>query len=66
MDSEVMAAIESHQAKFRQFNASIYGLNFSDPNVRARVLDAINKAIARGVPITDSDIGVDVPDGAVI
>ena len=66
MDSEVMTAIEAHQTKFGEFNASIFGLNFSVPGVRSQVLDAINAAIAIGDPITDSDIDVDVPDGAVI
>ena len=66
MDSEVMEAVEAHQSKFGQFNASIFGLNFADPEVRGRVLDAISSAIANGVPISNSDIGVDVPEGAVI
>jgi hypothetical protein len=66
MDQEIKDAIDRHREEFGEFNASIYGLDFGQADVRKRLLSAIATAIETGEPISDSDIGVNPPEGALI
>ena len=62
-----MKAVEHHKEVFGEFNANIIGLNFQDPAVESRILDAVDNAIASGFPVTPQDIdGEPVPDDALI
>lgn len=63
MDDEVQAAIDAHRSQFGEFDATIFGLNLSNPETKKMLLDSISKAINTGVPISDADIGVAYGDG---
>lgn len=64
MDSELMAAVNRHREKFDEFNASIVTVDFDAPGVRQRMLEAIEKAIATGVPVSDESLGLSFPSDA--
>jgi hypothetical protein len=48
MDDEIKKAIDAHREEFGEFNASIYGLDLSQADVRDRLLNALAAAIRQG------------------
>lgn len=66
MDDDIIAAIERHEAKFGEFNATFISLNFGDTAVKRKFLEAVDKAISSGVPISDKALGIAIQKGVVI
>lgn len=66
MDQDVLEAIERHEDKFGEFNATIIALNLSRPEVKRRLMGAIDQAIASNTPISDADLGIEAEPGVMI
>lgn len=66
MDEDIRNAVKRHRAKFGEFDANIVTLDFDAPGFKQRFLDAVEKAIETGVPISDEALGISFPEDAVI
>jgi hypothetical protein len=66
VDDDIIAAIERHEAKFGEFNATFISLNFGDTAVKRKFIGAVDHAVASGVPISDKALGIAIQKGVVI
>jgi hypothetical protein len=66
VDNDVIAAIERHESKFGEFNATYISLNFGDLAVKQMFIGAIDQAIVSGVPISDKSLGIAIQKGIVV
>jgi len=63
---ELFEAIQAHIQQFGEFDVTIINLNMDSPDVKQKLMTAIQRAINTGVPITEDSVDLDlsIPEGA--